>query len=164
MSQQEQHDVRIASLLARVAQRKGYTQESITTHTPLDDLIAAEERAEMEGGRGDTLAQMLRFFYADGMHPGCVLRRVFAVAKAIKPELVGDMSLEELALMFGETKAAQSWRIKKIFSDYQRQAGVKGFKASFQKSEAAVAAYSRAQRGNKNRTAGKHQQQWKTAA
>lgn len=154
MKRDEDHERRIQETLAMRAARNGYSQEGVTWQTPLSDLIAAEERAEMEGGRGDVLRQMLLFFYADGLHPGAVLRRVFAVAKAIKPELIGDMSLEELALMFGETKAAQSWRIKRIFSDYQRQAGVKGFKASFQKSEAAVAAMSRAQRGNKNRSAG----------
>lgn len=145
------HDVRINSILARAAARRGYNQESITTITPLTELMATEGRAELEGGRADVLKQMLLFFYADGQHPGAVLRRVFAVAKALDESLLEGMTLTDMAQMFGETKAAQSWRIQKIFSGYQRAAGVNGFKASFQKSEAARAAYSRTQRGNTNR-------------
>ncbi len=148
----EKHDLRINSVLARRALRRGYSQESITTETPLTELIQAEERTAVAGEKGDVLKRMMQFFYADGQHPGAVLRRVFAVAKAIDPELLGHMNLEELGLMFGETKAAQSWRVKKIFSDYQKERGVKGFKANFQKSETACGAMSRAQRGNKNRS------------
>lgn len=157
MSHADGHDQRINSALARVASKRGYTQESVTTRTPLDELIEAEEQSELAGDRGNVLRRVLLFFYADGMHPGAVLRRVYALAKAIDPELIGDMTCDDLALMFGETKAAQSWRIQRIFSGYQRAAGVNGFKASFQKSESARAAYSRAQRGNNNRSAGKQE-------
>lgn len=147
----ESHNLRINSALAIAAARRGFSQEAVTNHTPLDALIEADERCQEQEGLGSVLQRMMLFFFADGAHPGVVLRRVYAVAKAIEPAMINHMSLEELALMFGETKAAQSWRLKRIFSDYQRHSGLKGFKARFQKSESARAAYSRAQRGNKNR-------------
>lgn len=147
------HDQRITSALARAAARKGFSQASVTTHTPLDDLLEAEEAAacgELE--RSAVLNRLLDYLAADGPHPGCVLRRYYAVVKALQREdLLCGMTLKELGMMFGETKAAQSWRIKKIFSGYLKGAGAKGFKARFQKSEAAVAAYARTQLGNTNR-------------
>ena len=148
------HEERINSVLARKALKHGYRQEAVTHEAPLTELIAAEEQAAAAAGlgRGDVLKRMLQFFYADGQHPGAVVRRVFAVAKAIDPDLLGHMTLEDVGEMLGETKAAQSWRVKKIFSGYQKQAGARGFKASFQKSEDACVAMSRAQRGNKNRS------------
>jgi hypothetical protein len=151
MAEPQGHDQRINSAIARAAARRGYQQEAITTRTPLDDLLAKEEGEDAQAQRREALSLVLLYFFADGPHPGCVLRRVYAVTKAVKPKLCLDMTLEELALMFGETKAAQQWRIDKIFNDYQRLRGVKGFKAAFQKSDEARAAYSRAQRGNHNR-------------
>jgi hypothetical protein len=148
-----EHDHRITSALARAAARHGYQQESVTSHTPLDDLLDAEDAAQVgELERSAVLNRLLDYLAADGPHPGCVLRRYFAVVKALQREdLLCGMTLQELGLMFGETKAAQSWRVKKIFSGYLRGAGAKGFKARFQKSETARAAYARAQLGNTNR-------------
>ena len=142
---------RINETLAQVFHKKGFQQEAITTRTPLADLLAKEAGEDEQDERRETLGVLLRYFFADGPHPGAVVRRVFAVGKAVAPELIVDMTVEELGLMFGETKAAQSWRIEKIFSNYQRERGVKGFKAGFQKSEHTSAAFSRAQRGNHNR-------------
>ncbi len=147
------HEKRIQETLAQAFAKRGFRHEAITTRTPLDDLLAKEEPADVQEERREALGAMMRFFFADGPHLGCVVRRVFAIGKAITPELIAHMTVEELAQMFDETKAAQSWRIKKIFSDYQRDRGVKGFKAPFQKSEESRAAFSRAQRGNTNRRA-----------
>lgn len=149
-------DREINSVLARAALKQGYSAEAVTVRTPLDDLIRGEE---VDGESDDEVAELrrkilrhlLRFFFADGPHPGAVVRRVYAVAKPLTPELIMHMTCEDLANMLGETKAAHSWRILKIFSDYQRARGVKGFKAAFQKSESARAKYSRAQQGNSNR-------------
>lgn len=149
----ETHDQRITSALARAAARHGFAQESVTTHTPLDDLLDAEDAAQDGNAPRETvLNRLLDYLASDGPHPGCVLRRYFAVAKALQREdLLCGMTLHELGLMFGETRAAQSWRVKKIFSGYLKGRGAKGFKARFQKSEAAREAYSRAQLGNTNR-------------
>lgn len=152
MSDVEAHTRRINSVLARKALQHGYAFEGATVRTPLDELLAKDEPEDAQCERRETLQALNRFFVADGPSPGAVVRRVFAVLRAVNPELIAHMTVRELALMFDETPAAQSWRIKKIFSDYLRERGVKGFKAPFQKSEAARAAYSRAQQGNRNRS------------
>ena len=151
MSEAAKHDRRINETLAQRFSKAGYRSEAVDSATPLSALLAKEECEEVQTERSEVIAEMLAFFCADGVHPGWVMRRVFAVLKAIKPQLLGDMSLEEMGNLFGETKAAQSWRIKKMFSDYQRGKGAKSFKAAFQKSEAARSAYSVAQQGNTNR-------------
>lgn len=151
MSRGQNDAQRIEQTLAQVFQKKGYQQEAVTTRTPLSDLLAQEDTADVQSERLETLRALNRFYVADGPHPGSVLRRVFAVLKAVSPELIVNMTLAEMGQMFGETKAAQSWRVKKIFTNYQRERGIKGFKAAFQKSEKARSAYSRAQQGNTNR-------------
>ena len=149
MSESSRDERRINDTLARAAQRQGYTAEAVTTHTPLDDLLQAEDGDEDQ--HREALGKVLLYFFADGPHPGAVLRRVFGVTLAIRPELILNMNRADLAMMFGETRAAQSWRIKKIFSGYQRERGVKGFKARSEKSETAVAKYTRLRRGVSNR-------------
>lgn len=149
MSQGDAHDKRIQETLAQAAQKRGYQLESFTSDTPLDDLIRAEEGEQEE--HDEKLAKVLLYFYADGPHPGAVLRRVFAVTKAIRPDLLLNMSDAEIGMMFGETRAAQSWRRKKIFSNYQRDRGVKGYLSPSQKSESSRGVFSAAQRGNTNR-------------
>jgi len=144
---------RIAETLAQRFAKQGFCHEAVDTATPLTALLGKEEGENVEDDRHEVIGAMLDFFCADGVHPGWVLRRVFAVLKAVRPQLLGDMSLEEMGNLFGETRAAQSWRIKKMFTDYQRGKGAKSFKAAFQKSEAAVGSYSRAQKGNTNRRA-----------
>lgn len=149
MSEGDAHDKRINSALAIAAHKRGYQLESITTDTPLDWLIRAEEGDQ--DIHDEALTKVLLYFYADGPHPGCVLRRVFAVAKAIRPDLLLNMTDAEIGQMFDETRAAQSWRRDKIFSNYQKERGVKGFKSPSQKSEGSRDAFSDAQRGNTNR-------------
>lgn len=151
MKADEVHARRINSVLARLAAVRGYVHEATAPRTPLDELLAAEEGEVEQEERSEVLVAMLCFLAADGPHPGAIVRRFYALAKALRPELIGHMSVEEIGLMMGETPAAVSWRIKRIFSDYQRERGVKGFKAVFQKSDSAREAYARAQRGNNNR-------------
>jgi hypothetical protein len=147
------HEQRINSALALAAARRGYRQDSVCTHTPLDDLIEAEEAAQ----RGEiepsvVVNRFLDFVWADGPHPGHLLRRCIAIAKGFqRDDLLRHMTLAELGMMLGETRAAQSWRVKKIFAEYRKRSGAKqAYKARFQKTEEASLKYARAQRGNTN--------------
>jgi hypothetical protein len=80
------------------------------------------------------------------------MRRVYALTYALRPKAILNMSMHDLGNLFGETPAAQSWRIEKIFSGYLKKNGARGFKAAGQKSEESRAVYSQAQKGNTNRT------------
>jgi len=131
------------------------------SHTPLDALMAKEEAAMAEGGlneeeiyrvRCEAYVWLLDFFFADGPNPLEVVRRVLAMVKAIKPELLGGMSLEDLAVLCDDKgRATVSARVKRIYTRFLEGHGAKVTKARFQKSEAAVAKYRAAQKGNQNR-------------
>ena len=153
-----EHELRIERVLGVVYRREGF--EVADNRTPLDELLERENRLDgdedaMEAARrrNQDFGRMLNYFFADGPHPGVVLRRVYAVAYALRRPLIANMTMADLGHLFGETKAAQSWRIGKIFSGYLKKAGAKGIKAPGQKTEAARGNYARAARGNDNRLA-----------
>lgn len=152
----QRHETRIEHVLGAVYRDGRW--DGVEHATPLSDLLATERadgiQTEEEKIRDEAFARLVDFLFADGPHPGCVVRRIFALAKAIRPQVLCTMSLEEIHLMLGETRAAGSWRIKKIFSGYLAAAGGRAVKARFQKLDTARAAMSRAQRGNHNRADG----------
>lgn len=125
-----------------------------------EEIIAAiQESLEAnweERTRGMTA--MLDYIYVDGPHPLAVYRRLMAVVKAIRPKLTLNMSCAQLAVLCNDGngrssdgRATQSARIKRLYEDPIRKTGMRGCKATFQKDESAVAAYSLAQQGNQNR-------------
>lgn len=151
-----EHEQRVDAALERAASR---SHEPVELSTPLDELMLKEEAESFERMTGDEgemrllLAFFDRFFdflYEDGPHPGWVLRRVYALARRYKPDLILGMNGTDLGLMFGESRAAQSWRMQAIF-DRLRGAGVRGSRGGGFKTEDAREAYSAAQRGNNNR-------------
>lgn len=153
MSEDEQ---RINSVLARAAARRGYTMEAATTRTPLSELIdrealdAGEDAEGVMRARLETFHRFIDFAFADGPHPGDVMRNFYAVVHVLRPDVLLNMTCDDIGALLGRTGAAHSWRVKKVCERLKAK-GVKGFKARFQKSEAASAAYSAAQRGNQNR-------------
>jgi hypothetical protein len=101
---------------------------------------------------------LLDYIFADGPHPLAVIRRIYGITKAVRPNCIIEMSLADLAVLCddgrgrsSDGRATQSARIKRIFEQPIRKAGMRGFKANFQKNESAGESYSRAQTGNKNR-------------
>lgn len=132
-----------------------------TTHTPLDALLAREggDDGEVEearhDGRKEAFGALLDYFFAEGPEPLALIRRIYAVAKAIRPHLLGDMSLEDIALLCGDGgRATVGERIKRIYNRYIEERGGGRVKAGFQKSETACGKYAAAQKGNSNRKAG----------
>ncbi|HEX2099023.1 MAG TPA: hypothetical protein VHF69_00080 [Candidatus Synoicihabitans sp.] len=142
-------------MLARAAARRGYAMEATTNRTPLSDLLAQEADGEDAEGlmraRLETFYRFIDFAFADGPHPASVMRNFFAVVHALRPDALLNMSCRDIGLLLGRTGAAHSWRVKKLFSDFLKDHDARGFKARWQKSETATAAYSAAQRGNTNR-------------
>ena len=102
--------------------------------------------------RCEAYVWLLDFFFADGPNPLEVVRRVLATVKAIKPELLGDMSCADLAVLCDDSgRATVSARVKRVYTRFLAGHGARVTKARFQKSEAAVERYREAQKGNKNR-------------
>jgi len=75
-----------------------------------------------------------------------------AIVKALRSELIGGISLEEISVLCGDKgKATVSARAKRLFNRRLEAMGMRGTYAHYQKSPAAVEAYRAAQMGNTNR-------------
>ncbi len=101
---------------------------------------------------------LLDYIFADGPHPLAVIRRVYGITKAVRPQCIVNMSLADLAVLSddgrgrsSDGRATQSARIKRIFEQPIKKAGMRGCKASFQKTDSACRNYSASAEGNKNR-------------
>ena len=155
-------------MLSRAYSREqAHGREPVYFRTPLDEILQQEGRFGADEDdeaiiRQEARSQMLEYFFGDGPHPGQVVRRVFAMAKAIRPHLVLNMSLEELGLMLGETRAAGSWRIKQLINRPLAGTRCAGVVLPWQKSQSAVASYARAARGNHNRSHGSKKKKTKS--
>lgn len=155
-----EHERRVERALARAASR---LHEAVEVRTPVDEVMLSEEAecfdevAQGEQGRELLLTFFDRFFeflYEDGPHPGWVLRRLYALARRYRPSYILHMNGTDLGLMFGETRAAQSWRTQLIF-DRLKLSGVHGCRGGGFKTESSREAYADAARGNRNRAKGK---------
>lgn len=132
----------------------------VEPRTPLDYAILKEEAEVFEAMAAkdeDRLKFMqavfdriFEFLYEDGPHPGWVLRRVYLLARRYCPERMLNMNGTDLGNLFGESRAAQSWRMQKIF-DRLKASGVRGFRGGGCKTEGSRAAYAEAAGGNHNR-------------
>lgn len=133
------------------------------TRTPLDEMVAREEGEPVEEHliRLEAFRRLLALFFADGPHPGDVMRRVYAFTKALHPELILNMSCEEIGGMFGETKAAVSYRIKQLVNRPISAHSGRSAQLPWQKSSSACAKYAARAKGNQNRR--NHKPKKKTA-
>lgn len=90
----------------------------------------AELLEEAMGSHGPASARdepwrLLDYLFGEGPHPGKVIRRAYALAQTFRPSLILGMSREDIAIMLGETRAANSKRLQ-MLEDYGRAAGNKG--------------------------------------
>lgn len=122
--------------------------------TPLELLLQGEaggyeDDDEMRADvRRQTFRGMLEFIFQSGPEPLQVLRHVFAMTKAVRPDLLGDMSLEDISIICADGgRATVSARIQRIYNGTLTKAGMKDARASFQK----TGNFSEPQKGNQNR-------------
>jgi hypothetical protein len=130
--------------------------EGLTREEMIEAIKDALEKNWDERVHG--MIRMIDYFFEDGPHPLAVIRRVLAVAKAIRPEAIHNMSLAQIAVLSDDGKgrtcdgrATVSERIKRLFEEPIRKSGMRGFKTGFQKTDSANHNYSVAGQGNQNR-------------
>lgn len=130
--------------------------EDLTREEMIEAIKDALSKNWEERVRG--MVRMLDYFYEDGPHPLAVIRRVMAVVKAIRPEILLNMSLAQIAVLCDDGKgrtcdgrATVSERVKRLFEEPIRRSGMHGFKSGFQKTQSANHNYSQAGQGNQNR-------------
>lgn len=128
---------------------------ALSGENPLQALMREESGVEDEQEwkiRGEAFWRFLEFVFEEGPEPLAILRRVYATTKAVAPHLLGDMSMEDIALLSGDGgRATVSARIFRIYNGKLKAAGMRGVKAACQKSDEARETYRQAQKGNRNR-------------
>lgn len=118
-----------------------------------DALAVGTDRVEPVEA-GETLSRILDLLFIDGPNVRAVAQITFALTSWLSRDLQLNMSLEQLGVLFSETRAAQSWRIGEVIGGLLRRARMGGCKAPWQKSEMANEVYAEVQRGNHNRASG----------
>jgi hypothetical protein len=106
------------------------------------ELVSDEE--------GPVVVRVVRWFFREGERLDRAVKAVWALALAMRPELLPKQTCQGVADVFCETRAAVSARVKRVYSKPIEEQGGCGH-AYFQKSAGAVASYRAAQRGNQNR-------------
>lgn len=149
----ERADLQINESLRAAAERMGYKFEPPDTGTPASALMAREEFTEDPDEwqiRVEAFNAILGFFFAKGPHPADVMVQVYAAAKTYRPELILNATCADLANIFGDTKAAWSWRCKN-FSRAVAKTGALGTSTGFQKAPSSSRVFAASQKGNTNR-------------
>lgn len=82
------------------------------------------------------------------------LKALYVDARALAPELILNMSGEEIAALFRQGRGAESARVKQRVNVRLLRAGFRRTTLRFQKSETACRAYAARAKGNRNRSAG----------
>lgn len=151
------HEEIIDETLRRVYSREqAHGREPVFHRTPLEDLVAKEavETIDEFEIRCEGAERLLEYFFADGPDPRHVIRRVYAWVKSQRADLLLNMTHHEIGLLLGESRAAGSWRVKKIINSRLKSAGFLGTQVPGQKSLSACKKYAAAAEGNHNRRRG----------
>ena len=118
---------------------------------------AALWRMEEAGGadevalRRATLARWCRLVWEQGARLGPALKAFYALARSYSPELMLNMSQEDVGAFFGQVRATTSAREKQLINTRLARAGYRKTTLRGQKSETACATYARRAQGNHNR-------------
>jgi hypothetical protein len=143
--------------LSKAYRKKGRTWDPMEEPTSLDVMTAREDT--MEPGeslvRARAVELWLRRVWESGVSFSDALKHLLTDVRALAPELVLNMSGEEIAALFGQGRAAESWRVRRRVNDFLARAGFRNPQLRHQKSLAGCQNYARAQRGNRNRVKGR---------
>lgn len=149
------HEQAMLGVLGKLDRKIGdsYLAEIASSHEGdvlLDESAEGADSVE-QFVRVQTFRAMFRYCLVEGPDIAKVMKRFYGLARAYYPELLWNMSDEDLATMFDETRAAVSARRNRIVTKKLADAGFKGTRVRCQKSAASIAKYAAAQVGNKNR-------------
>lgn len=126
-------------------------------NVPFDQWLTAEEDG-LDGEVGDYEMRqrvmgaraLLRHVKAAGLDMQSIMKQLFSAGRAVHDPFFSALTMTEAAQMFGETKAAHSWRCK-VLSGKIELYGMKGSRLPGQKTKGASESYRKAQQGNTNR-------------
>lgn len=158
-------DQQIDATLAALARKHGAAFSE--TANPLAVLVAKDEesdllcRGESEvtvwEAKAEAMRSLLDWVFEKGADPRIALRRLYALAHEVGPQLLRDLTHEEIALLLGDGagRATSSARTQAIFGGLKSALGMTTDFGGMHKTVGARERMSQAQRGNRNRTGGK---------
>ena len=113
-----------------------------------DEEMEWDEIQRRAKRRKDDLSKIIHYFFQQGPNPLLVIRNVYAAAKAINPDLLKDMSMEDISIICADSgRCTVSARIKRIYNKKIEDAGGRPVLSSCQK----TGNYSTPQLANSNR-------------
>lgn len=157
-----EHAARINGVLGKAFRREGHTWRAGQAATRLEVLTVEEElvapaEADM---RREAMRRWLRRMWMGvgreeaGAQPSLVeaLKAFYALTRSFWPELILNMSGEEVSSFFVQTRAAESERVHRLINrPVERHCG-RHTTLRFQKSTAACGKYAKAAKGNHHRS------------
>lgn len=129
-------DRQITNTLAALARKRGYEPTGIEANTPLSALLAAEEEDDLLCADHSELTVMevkreawralLAWVYEKGADPRVAMRRLYALAHEVGPQLLRELTHEEIALLLGDGagRATSSARSQAIFGGLKSALGI----------------------------------------
>lgn len=146
----------VHAAIARAYRRRGRTWDPLAEPTTLETMTAREDSLEQGESlvRARAVELWLRRVWGSGVSLADALKHLLTDVRAFAPELLINMSGEEIAALFGQGRASESWRVKQRVNDVLARAGFRNPQLRHQKSLAACRTYARVQRGNHNRVKG----------
>lgn len=119
-------------------------------------LTRAELQERLRKAKVSGLLAFLRYVWFGAPNLWEALKRLLAITRKTRADMIKGMTATQVAWMLGETRAATSAREIRVVEQYLRDWGVLGFQGTGgAKSMEARAKYAEAQKGNKNRANGR---------
>lgn len=122
--------------------------------TPFEEMVAQETTGHTEEIaliREEAIGKWLGWLFEGGIKIEDATKRLYVFARGFRPELILNMSGEEIAKLFGQTRAAESHRSRKVIETTLRRAGARFTDQPYQKSATTRRRCADAQKGNHNR-------------
>jgi hypothetical protein len=156
---------RADSLLSRYASGEPLSADEMAelreTYENPDEFARQASQHELDGEPGEYewrqrilgVKMLFRWILAEGFVPLKIMKRLWAVGRAMNVEPFTQLTMNEQGQMFGETKAAASWRMK-VLSGLIKLCGMRGYRLAGQKTDRASEAARKVAMGNTNRANG----------
>jgi hypothetical protein len=149
------HAARIALVLGVAYRRQSSVGQASAAGAVARPLSALQGADEDEGAAGcavrrEACRRWLGPVWADG-RLGEALKAFYAITRSYWPGLVLNMSGEQMAAFFGQTRAAESERVHRLVNRPIERASGRRMTLRFQKSATACAKYAAGARGNTHR-------------
>lgn len=140
--------------LAAAMRRNPHLVSPQKSLTPFEAMVAQEATGHDEEValiREEAIGKWLGWLFEGGIKIEEATKRLFVFARGFRPELILNMSGEEIADLFGQTRAAESHRSRKVIEATLRKAGAKFTDQPYQKSATTRRKCAASAMGNRNR-------------